>query len=495
LLGKTDYTNKDGNFIGVTPTSVMFQLMEDLDARREAMRVIEQHVVALVCELAVRSMPIGAEGTGVATAFDTLKQDINVAATNDASIQEVQEVIHKAIAKFGTNEPTGAMVVPEVTSPYLFGSKEVSAVSHTAERKGTGKGRGRGRGKGTVDHRPLCLHGAKCKNYGTLTGCQDKHKEVDMTAMQAALGDDFISAANRWRLLKLYEKNQTADMPTAVQPPVSPTAQQPAQQGPHNGDDIAVTSMVQFAAHARHAKAMQAIIKAAPVPPSAQQPPVPQPEPTAAADKLTEAATYLAMIKKVQDDFDGSGTQQHSGDAMSAPRDFAVSSLPIMQETSSVIPPGPATSRVIDVPYDVLLAENARLRSVITILAACGHHAATSLPSSPLYEQPVIAATSLMPEAYSDNINAPVKISGNDPNTIIMPAIIDAALPPTPASHVVTGTIRATLVATGPKRTMRANHMTSRGEWTGATMPTTMGVSRTVLQQARIESAARSCKQ
>jgi hypothetical protein len=36
LLGKTDYTNTDGNFIGVTPTSVMFQLMEDLDAQRLA---------------------------------------------------------------------------------------------------------------------------------------------------------------------------------------------------------------------------------------------------------------------------------------------------------------------------------------------------------------------------------------------------------------------------------------------------------------------------
>ncbi len=96
-----------------------------------------------------------------------------------------------------------------------------------------------------------------------------------------------------------------------------------------------------------------------------------------------------------------------------------------------------------------------------------------------------------MPVACSDNVNAPVKISGYDPNTIIMPPIIDATLTPTRASHVATGTIRAIHVATGPKRTMRANHMTSHGEWTGATMPTTMGVSRTVLHQARIESAAR----
>jgi hypothetical protein len=196
---------QDGNFNlkDVTPTSIRFHLMEDIADRREAMRVIEQHVVLvafkLVCELAVQSMPIGAQGTGVATAFDSLKQEINVAATNDASIQEVQEIIHTAIAKFGTNEPTGAMDVPEVTSPYLFGSKEVSAVSHAAERKGTGPGKGRGRGKGTIDHRPLCLHGAKCKNYGTfkLTGCQGKHSEVDMTAMQDALAEDFISAANR----------------------------------------------------------------------------------------------------------------------------------------------------------------------------------------------------------------------------------------------------------------------------------------------------------
>ena len=488
LLGKTDYTNKDGNFIGVTPTSVMFQLIEDLDTRREAMRIIQEHVVALVCELAMQSMPIGAQGTGVATAFDSLKQEINVAATNDASIQEVQELIHTAIAKFGTNEPTGAMVVPEVTSPYLFGSKEVSAVSHAAEVKGGKGGTGKGRGKGTGDHRPLCLYGAQCKNYGTWTGCQDRHNDMDMTAMQVALGDKFISAAHRRRLLN--EKNQTADMPTAMQTPVSQTAQQPAQQGPRNGDDIAVASMLQFAEHARHAKAMQALVKAAPVPRSAQQPPVPQPEPTAAADKLTEAAKFLAMLKKTQDEFDGSGTQQHSGAAVSDQRHFAISSLPIMQEASSVIPPGPATSHVIDGQYDVLLAENAQLRGVITILAACGHHAATSLSSSPLYEQPVSAATSLMPVACSDNVNAPVRINGYDPN-IIMPPIIDAAFPPMRASHVATSTIRAIHVATGPKRKRRTNHMTSGGEWTGATMQTTMGVSRTVLQQARIESAAR----
>jgi hypothetical protein len=47
----------------------------------------------------------------VATTFNSLKQKINVAATNDASIQEVHEIIHNAIAKLGTNEPTmGDMV-------------------------------------------------------------------------------------------------------------------------------------------------------------------------------------------------------------------------------------------------------------------------------------------------------------------------------------------------------------------------------------------------
>jgi hypothetical protein len=51
-------TNKDGNFIGVKPTAVMFQLKEDIDDRMEAMRAIQKHVVALVCDLAAKSMPI-----------------------------------------------------------------------------------------------------------------------------------------------------------------------------------------------------------------------------------------------------------------------------------------------------------------------------------------------------------------------------------------------------------------------------------------------------
>ncbi len=101
-------TNKDGNFIGVKPTAVMFQLKEDIDDRMEAMRAIQKHVVALpvVCDLAAKSMPIGAQGSGVATTFNSLKQKTNVAATNDASIQEVHEIIHNAIAKLGTNEPS-----------------------------------------------------------------------------------------------------------------------------------------------------------------------------------------------------------------------------------------------------------------------------------------------------------------------------------------------------------------------------------------------------
>jgi hypothetical protein len=275
--------------------------------------------------------------------------------------------------------------------------------------------------------------------------------------MQHALGDKFVSRDMRIRLLAL----QAANPPTAVQPPV---------------------------------------------PPIAQHPPVTQPELSAAENKVQKAFEHLKALRAAQDAHpqDGSvpsGAAVTSMPHVSAQRHFAVSSLPIMPETSrsgsleTVIPPGPATIHVIDVQYNMLLAENARLRNVITILAACGHHATTSLPSSPLHEQPVSAATSLMPVACSDNIHVPIKIIGDDPNIVIMPAIIDAALPPTRASHVATDKIRAILVATGPTRTMRANHMTSRGEWTDATMPTTMGVSRTVLQQARIESAARSCKQ
>jgi hypothetical protein len=482
-----DYANTDGTFEGVTATDAMHALIADIRTRTEAFEVAKDHSTRFCLQMALKCFPTAIDGE-TASVFNELKRDLRKADVS-SSTEEVIDIILTTIHTVGATELTGTIVA---AVPRRRRHKTILPVVETAAStiyvggKGGSGGTGKGRGKGTGDHRPLCPHGANCKNFGTLTGCSSLHQDKDRAAMQHKLGDKFV---NRDTRMRVFAAMQAENQPTAVQPPVSPTAQQSAQQGPRDGDDIAVTSMLQFAANARHAKAMQAMIKAAPILPSAQQPPVPQPEPTAAAAKLTEAATYLAMIKKVQDEYSGSGSQQHSAAAMSAPRDFAVSSLPIMQEASSVIPPGPATSHVIDVPYDVLLAENAQLRSVITILAACGHHAATSLSSSPLYEQPVSAATSLMP--CSDNVNAPVRINGYDPNTIIMPLIIDAALPPMHASHVATSTIHAIHVATGPKRTRRANHMTSRGEWTGATMPTVMGVSRTVLQQARIETAAR----
>ena len=403
-----DYANKDGTFDGITATDAMHALIADFQTRIAAFEVAKENSTRFCLQLALGSFPTAIDGE-TASVFNDLKRDLRKADVS-SSTEAVIDIILTTIHTVGStdSELTGTMIAA-VPRRSRNKAVETAASSIYVGGKGGKGGTGKGRGKGTGDHRPLCVHGSKCKNYGTLDGCPYQHEEADITAMQKALGDNFISAANRLgrRLLMLYEKNQTAAVPTSMQPPVPPIAQQPAQQ----------------------------------------QPAAPQQGPSAVAGKLGEAAKFLAAIKQAQDDF--SDTQQHSGAAVSAQRHFAMSSLPIVlaRGTSSVIPPGPATSHVINMPYDVLLAENARLRSVITILAACGHHAATSLPSSPLYEQPVSAATSLMPVACSDNVNAPVKISGDDTNTTIMPPIIDAALPPTRASHVANGIIRPIRVA------------------------------------------------
>ena len=441
-----DYADTDGTFAGVTATDAMHALIADFQARIAAFEVAKDNSTRFCLQQALKSFPTAIDGE-IASVFNDLKRDLRKADVS-SSTEAVIDIILTTIHTVGATELTGTIIaaVPrQRRNQTILPIIETAASTIYVGGRGGNGGTGKGRGKGTGSHRPLCLHGPKCKNFGTWTGCSSLHTDEDRTEMQRALGDKFVSRDMRMRSLALQAENQ----PTAVQPHVPPIAQRPAQQPPD----------------------------------------APQQGPPAVADKSGQAVAFLAALKQAQDDY--------SGAAVSAQRHFAISSLPIMPETSragsldAVIPPGSATSRVIDVSYDMLLVENAQLRNVITILAACDHHAATSLPSSPLYEQPVSAAMSLISMACSDNINVPIKISGDDPNAIIMPAIIDAALPSTHASHVATDTIRAIHVATGPKRTMRANHMTSRGEWTGATMPTTMGVSRTVLQQARIENAER----
>jgi hypothetical protein len=282
-----------------------------------------------------------------------------------SSTEAVIDIILTTIHTVGATELTGTMIA---AVPRRRRNKTALPVVETAAStiyvggKGSNGSTGKGRGKG--DHRPFCPHGLKCKNFGTLTGCSSLHKDEDRAEMQHALGDKFVSREMRMRILAL----QAANPPTAVQPPA---------------------------------------------PPIAQHPPVTQPALSAAENKAQKAFEHFKALRAAQDAHPQDGSVP-SGAAVTSMPHMAMCSVgrvPAKESSGSldtIIPPGPATSRVIDVPYDMLLAENARLRNVITILAACGHHAATSLPSSPLYEQPVSAATSLMPVACSDNGNAPV---------------------------------------------------------------------------------------
>ena len=499
------YANEAGTFDDVTIADAMHTLIGDFQGRMAAFETVKDHAPQFCLSQAMKSFPTAEDGS-LAGVIHDLERDIRKADVSSSS-EALVDTILAAIQGIGTTELTGTM---QVAVPK---QRPKGAVSHAAEKAastiqiggkgGKGVSNGKGKGKGTGDHQPRCQQGSKCKNYGTLTGCPDKHEDADIAEMQVALGDNFVSRAMRMKILA-YMANQPAAVAAStghsVQPPLSPVA---------------------------------------------PQPPVPEPALSAVAAKaakLEKAAGFLASLKKAQREYDESGTQQaepqHSGAAMSAPH-FALSSLPIMQsrvssDTISSTPTPLPNGNVINgsdalsltaqplrtsaamvrpeeppvvsgreaiqpilandqqrsMAYDMLLAENARLRNVITMLAACGHHAmpsadlshaVPSLPSSPLYEQPVGDATSLMPAACTDSVDMPAQTIG-DFNTIIMPPIVAAALTPSiPTIHM----------ATGPQRTMCTHHVSSRSEWTGSTIPTTMGVSRTVLEQARIESAAR----
>ena len=81
------------------------------------------------------------------------------------------------------------------------------------------------------------------------------------------LGPDFISRANK-RLIVLMQKRATTDASSAhIVPPeqkgdiaalqrVLTALKGAAEQGPRNGGDVAVASMLQLAEHAEHAKAI-----------------------------------------------------------------------------------------------------------------------------------------------------------------------------------------------------------------------------------------------
>ncbi len=144
--------------------------------------------------------------------------------------------------------------------------------------------------------------------------------------MQANLGTNFISRANK-RLILLMQKHATTDAFSAhIVPPeqkediaalqrvltaLKGAAETPvaAQQGPRSGGHVAVTSILPFAEHAAHAKGMLAMLKAAPAPLNAPQQAAPQQVPaaesTAATTREQQALEYLAMLKKTQDEFCG----------------------------------------------------------------------------------------------------------------------------------------------------------------------------------------------
>jgi hypothetical protein len=141
----------------------------------------------------------------------------------------------------------------------LPAAETVTAASAIYGGKGGKGGKGTGRGKGPGDHRPLCLNGSQCKNFGTWTGCSAQHTDADRTEMQRALGDNFVSREMRMRINALHAANQ----PTAV--------------------DASTGNSMQ-----------------PPVPPIAPQPLVPQPQLSAAEARAKQAVDHLKALKKAQ---------------------------------------------------------------------------------------------------------------------------------------------------------------------------------------------------
>jgi hypothetical protein len=243
----------------------------------------------------------------------------------------MRDIVHTAIAELGTSEPTGDMVLPSLpsTSSTSASSLQLAASANQFGGKG-GKGKGKGQGgqeQGAQTSQPRkCFAGDQCKKYGTLDGCSFEHTDAERMTIQANLGPNFISRATK-RLIVLMQKHTTTDASSAhIVPPeqkgdiaalqrvltaLKDAAETPvaAPQGPSNGGHVAVTSMSPFAEHADHAKAMLAVLKAAPVPPNAPQPAAPQQVPaaasTAATTKEEQALKFLAMLKKTQDEFCG----------------------------------------------------------------------------------------------------------------------------------------------------------------------------------------------
>ena len=139
-----------------------------------------------------------------------------------------------------------------------------------------------------------------------MEGCSFEHTDAERMTMQANLGPNFISRAHK-RLILLMQKQATTDASSAhIVPPEQKgdiaalqrvltalkDAAEPAPQGPRNGGHVAVTSMLlPFAEHAKTAKGMLAMLKAAPIPPNVPQPAAPQQVPAAESTPATSYRT------------------------------------------------------------------------------------------------------------------------------------------------------------------------------------------------------------
>lgn len=76
VVNSVVYTNKAGSLVGIEPTTVLFGFGEDIERRSTALETIKQNDVAFAVATAVKSLPIGGQGSAVQQKFDNLKRKL-----------------------------------------------------------------------------------------------------------------------------------------------------------------------------------------------------------------------------------------------------------------------------------------------------------------------------------------------------------------------------------------------------------------------------------
>ena len=76
MVNSVVYTNKAGSLVGIEPTTVLFGFGEDIERRSTALETIKQNDVAFAVATAVKSLPIGGQGSAVQQKFDNLKRKL-----------------------------------------------------------------------------------------------------------------------------------------------------------------------------------------------------------------------------------------------------------------------------------------------------------------------------------------------------------------------------------------------------------------------------------